>query len=158
MYDMSTLPRPRPRPSLPYVRSIFFLKSVLLNLVLAVVLEGASDQMKEKYAAQQFRHSTLKLFHSQYKRLALRRWNAKVQAVAMLQRGERPRRHVLFHALATHCCCVLRRVWRSKPYEELPKVPHIAVSHGSSTAPRIAWKATADQPQRESNALFTTAP
>ena len=64
------------------------MKSVLLNLVLAVVLEGASDQMKEKYAAQQFRDSTLKLFHNQYKRLALRRWKAKVQAEEMLQKGE----------------------------------------------------------------------
>ncbi|CAM9454155.1 unnamed protein product, partial [Laminaria digitata] len=76
------------------VSAVFFValivlgESVLLNLVLAVVLEGASDQMKEKYAAQQFRDSTLKLFHNQYKRLTIRRWNAKVQAEAMLQRGQ----------------------------------------------------------------------
>lgn len=67
----------------------FFLhwQSVLLNLVLAVVLEGASDQMKEKHAAQQFRDNTLRLFHNQYKRLAMRRWSAKLRAEAMLERG-----------------------------------------------------------------------
>lgn len=67
---------------------------MLLNLVLAIVLEGASDQMKEKHAAQQFRDNTLKLFHNQYKRLVLRRWNAKVDAEAMLERGTRPPRRL----------------------------------------------------------------
>lgn len=60
---------------------------MLLNLVLAVVLEGASDQMKEKYAAQQFRNNTVRLFHTQYKRLALRRWSTKIRAEIMLERG-----------------------------------------------------------------------
>lgn len=74
------------RPS-PSVLLNSLLQSVLLNLVLAVVLEGASDQMKEKHAAQKFRDNTLHLFHNQYKRLAMRRWSAKVQAEAMLERG-----------------------------------------------------------------------
>lgn len=62
---------------------------MILNLVLAVVLEGASDHMKVKHAAQQFRESCLKLFHDQYKRLAMRRWAAKVRAEAMLEEGMR---------------------------------------------------------------------
>lgn len=62
-------------------------QSVLLNLVLAVVLEGASDQMKEKHAAQKFRDNTLRLFHNQYKRLAIRRWSTKLRAEDMLKRG-----------------------------------------------------------------------
>lgn len=71
-------------PSPPFCYSS---KSVLLNLVLAVVLEGASDQMKEKHAAQKFRDNTLRLFHNQYKRLAMRRWSTKLQAEDMLKRG-----------------------------------------------------------------------
>lgn len=67
--------------------SLSCMQSVLLNLVLAVVLEGASDQMKEKHAAQQFRDNTLRLFHNQYKRLAIRRWSAKVRAETLLKRG-----------------------------------------------------------------------
>ena len=70
-------------PSLPFATY----QSVLLNLVLAVVMEGASDQMKKKHAARQFRDNTIKLFHNQYKRLAMRRWAAKVQAEAMLEKG-----------------------------------------------------------------------
>ncbi|CAN0478391.1 unnamed protein product, partial [Ectocarpus sp. 12 AP-2014] len=71
-----------------FVALIVLGESVLLNLVLAVVLEGASDQMKEKHAAQQFRDNTLRLFHNQYKRLAMRRWSAKTRAEAMLERGQ----------------------------------------------------------------------
>ncbi|CAM9416805.1 unnamed protein product, partial [Scytosiphon promiscuus] len=71
-----------------FVALIVLGESVLLNLVLAVVLEGASDQMKEKHAAQKFRDNTLRIFHSQYKRLAIRRWNAKVRAETLLKRGQ----------------------------------------------------------------------
>lgn len=62
-------------------------QSVLLNLVLAVVLEGASDQMKEKHAAQKFRDNTLALFHRQYMRLAMQRWNVKARAEVLLEKG-----------------------------------------------------------------------
>lgn len=64
-------------------------QSVLLNLVLAMVLEGASDEMKEKHVAQQFCDKTVKLLRSQYRRLAMQRWAAKVRAEAMLDRGAR---------------------------------------------------------------------
>ncbi|CAM9490330.1 unnamed protein product [Ectocarpus fasciculatus] len=74
--------------SLFFVALIVLGESVLLNLVLAVVLEGASDQMKEKHAAQQFRDNTLRLFHNQYKRLAMRRWSTKLRAEVMLERGQ----------------------------------------------------------------------
>lgn len=43
--------------------------------------------MKEKHAAQKFRDNTLRLFHNQYKRLALRRWSTKLRAEDMLKRG-----------------------------------------------------------------------
>ncbi|CAM9717325.1 unnamed protein product, partial [Phaeothamnion confervicola] len=62
------------------VASLFFIVLIvigqwmMLNLVLAVVLEGASDQMKEKYVAQRFRDKIMKLFHRQHMRLAIRRW------------------------------------------------------------------------------------
>lgn len=92
------LPRRRPAPSAPPsphapLSAYFPLhrrypQFVLLNLVLAVVLEGASDQMKEKYASQKFREDILRRFHSQYRRLAMRRWAAKVKAKVMLERGE----------------------------------------------------------------------
>lgn len=78
-----TSPLSDPNPNSPTLHP----QSVLLNLVLAVVLEGASDQMKEKHAAQQFRDNTLRLFHNQYKRLTLRRWSAKIRADIMLERG-----------------------------------------------------------------------
>lgn len=65
------------------------LQTVLFNLVLAIVLEGANDEMKEKHVAQQFCDKAVKLLRSQYRRLAMQRWAAKVRAEGMLERGAR---------------------------------------------------------------------
>lgn len=73
----------------PTSSPFMMLQTVLFNLVLVIVLEGANDEMKEKHLAQQFCDKAVKLLRSQYRRLAMQRWAAKVRAEAMLERGAR---------------------------------------------------------------------